>query len=80
MLSKLPEVSNDLIIRYVYQLTGEPIQSDVFNYDEKFLIGKIKYLKEYLDGKRRAKKVIKEEEWKCEMCDFYEKCKGSKRT
>ncbi|MFC1722915.1 PD-(D/E)XK nuclease family protein [Nanoarchaeota archaeon] len=80
LLSGLPTISDNLTIRYVYQLTGEFISADIFNYNKDWLLDTIQVFKEFLQNKRSAKLVPEEETWKCKFCDYYEMCKGKSET
>ena len=74
ILKKLPPLHEEVLLIYENQDTGEIIGSVKVPFDEKWIDEKIKFARDYWQGKREALKVSERNRWKCNYCDLSEYC------
>ncbi|MCD1295115.1 hypothetical protein CUJ83_08905 [Methanocella sp. CWC-04] len=67
---RIPELSDSMIIRYIYQGTKEHIGDKIIEYDPVSLESKIAYAGLFWEGKRKAFRVKQSERWKCSYCEY----------
>ncbi len=73
-IGELPELSNDLHVRYEYQKSKEIIGVDKFTFDPFKFQKTCNFVEEFWLGKRNAKPVSSRNKWKCKFCEFKEMC------
>jgi len=74
ILKRLPPISPEILLIYESQKAGKEIGVIKVLFDEKWIEDKIKYAREYWEGKREALKVPETDKWKCRYCEFSEYC------
>ena len=67
-----------MLIEYCYQPDKSTIAVDSVEYDESWLLQKLKHSFNYWNGQRSVAGVDIEEAWKCSKCDFEEICQWRK--
>lgn len=72
-MSRLPELSDSIIIHYVSRNTGSEVGDVTISYDAEALKKDIMYAMGYWRGEREAAPVLETEKWKCNMCRFFGK-------
>ncbi len=75
-LKLLPEISNEMELRYIDQHSGEVFSSTTLTYDKEEMDKDLGFVLEYWNGGREALPVPESEKWKCNFCRFFGKeCK-----
>ena len=72
MLS-IPEISENLELRYFNNKTGELLSNIKITYDETMLSAWLQKSMAYWSGEREAEPVQESENWKCRRCRFFGK-------
>lgn len=67
---KLPKLSEGIILRYIFQETGEEIFKQEFTFDLDYFENKIKWAMDYWLGKRNPIPENEKYRWKCNYCDY----------
>ncbi len=70
--TKLPPLSDFLIVRYIHQETGDHIGDKAILYDPKFLSHKLAHAGQFWEGQRKAARAGFREKWKCNYCEYKE--------
>ncbi len=75
-MSRIPQLSDKLEIRYVDRFSGKLVSSIEINYSESEINKDLQFALKYWNGEREALPVSENEKWKCNLCKFYGKeCK-----
>jgi Exonuclease V - a 5' deoxyribonuclease len=70
-MQSMPELSDDLEIRYTDRRTNETVADLNVKYDPAAIAKSIGYAMQYWRGEREASPVIESENWKCKPCKFF---------
>jgi len=65
LLASLPPLCDEITIVYESQKDGSMIHRETFRFDGEFLREKLKFAREYWEGKRGAYAVSEPNRWKC---------------
>lgn len=72
----LPQLSDNIYLRYTSQLTGKEIKLYKFTYHEEEMKSTLGFVLSYWSGERESLPVPEEEKWKCKWCGFFgNRCK-----
>ncbi len=75
VISKLPELSDSLLLHYVNSETREQVSEITIDYKDESINKDLIYALKYWNGQRQASPVPEEEKWKCRSCRFFgDKC------
>ncbi len=75
-MQQMPELSDDLEIRYTERRSGKSVAELTVKYDASKINENLGYAMQYWRGERQAAPVIEAENWKCKPCKFFGKeCK-----
>jgi exonuclease V len=78
LLGGLPPLSDEITITYESQRDGREIYRETFQFDADFLHEKLKFAREYWEGKRRAYSVSRRNRWKCNYCPVKVHCEPTR--
>ncbi len=70
-MQAIPELSDDLEIRYTDRRNSETVADITVRYDVAAITKDLAYAMQYWRGERDAAPVIESEKWKCKPCKFF---------
>lgn len=70
-MQSMPELSDDLDIRYTDRRSGQIVKELTVKYDAAKIDNDLSYAMGYWRGEREAAPVIESENWKCKPCKFF---------
>ena len=69
-ITKLPKLSEEIILRYIHQDTNEEVYVEKFKFDSDLFQEKIEWALDYWLGNREPIPEDKKNWWKCNYCTF----------
>ena len=73
-IAKIPKLSDVIKLKYIYQITREEIHTEEFQFDPRFFSKKMEWALDYWLGRRKPISVGERNQWKCNFCNYKEKC------
>jgi exonuclease V len=71
---ELPELSNRIELRYIYQKSGNEIYKEEYKFDPEYFGQKMRWALDYWLGRREPVPVGERNQWKCNFCGYKDKC------
>lgn len=71
---ELPELSNLIELRYIYQKSGNEIYKGEYKFDSAYFDRKMRWALDYWLGRREPLPVGERNKWKCNFCGYKDKC------
>ena len=73
-MMELPELSNLIELRYIYQKSGNEIYKEEYKFDPEYFDQKMRWALDYWLGRREPVPVGERNQWKCNFCGYKDKC------
>jgi len=73
-ITKLPKLSSQIELRYIYQETGEDVYREKYEFDPELFDQKMKWALDYWLGRREPIPVGERNRWNCNFCGYRDIC------